>query len=298
MSFHKFFHMIYSMTGYGKATREINKKKYTVEVRTLNSKSLDLILKFPLVFREHESEIRSLIAQILDRGKVDFWIMQEDLAENSSFSINVPIVQSYYRQLKELCVTLQIPETDWMQLIFRLPEVIKTSDEVLGEETWNEIKSLIIEALTRCMDFRLAEGKYLMDALNNHVAIIEKKLEEITPFEISRTEKLREKLRKSLADIVKEPETDKNRFEQEIIYYLEKLDISEEKTRLKSHCNYFKETMHADGFNGRKLNFISQEIGREINTLGSKASDAQIQRIVVQMKDELEKIKEQVMNIL
>lgn len=290
--------MIYSMTGYGKATREINKKKYTVEVRTLNSKSLDLNLKYPPVFREYESEIRSLISQKLDRGKIDFWITQENLTENSSFSINTPLVQSYYRQLKDLCVALQIPETDWMQLIFRLPEVIKTSEEVLGEETWNEIKSLISEALTRCMDFRLAEGNSLMNALYNHVAIIEKKLEEITPFEISRTEKLREKLRKSIADIVKESETDKNRFEQEIIYYLEKLDISEEKTRLKSHCNYFKETLHADGFNGRKLYFISQEIGREINTLGAKASDAQIQRIVVQMKDELEKIKEQVMNIL
>lgn len=290
--------MIYSMTGYGKATREINKKKYTVEVRTLNSKSLDLNLKYPPVFREYESEIRSLISQKLDRGKIDFWIIEEDLAENSSFSINTPLVQSYYRQLKDLCIALQIPETDWMQLIFRLPEVIKTSEEILGEETWNEIKSLISEALTRCMDFRLAEGNSLMNALNNHVAIIEKKLEEITPFEISRTEKLREKLRKSIADIVKESETDKNRFEQEIIYYLEKLDISEEKTRLKSHCNYFKETLHADGFNGRKLYFISQEIGREINTLGAKASDAQIQRIVVQMKDELEKIKEQVMNIL
>lgn len=290
--------MIYSMTGYGKATREINKKKYTVEVRTLNSKSLDLNLKHPPVFREYESEIRSLISQKLDRGKIDFWIIEEDLAENSSFSINTPLVQSYYRQLKDLCIALQIPETDWMQLIFRLPEVIKTSEEILGEETWNEIKSLIIEALTRCMDFRLAEGNSLMNALNNHVAIIEKKLEEITPFEISRTEKLREKLRKSVADIVKESETDKNRFEQEIIYYLEKLDISEEKIRLKSHCNYFKETLHADGFNGRKLYFISQEIGREINTLGAKAYDAQIQRIVVQMKDELEKIKEQVMNIL
>jgi uncharacterized protein (TIGR00255 family) len=290
--------MIYSMTGYGKASREINKKKFTVEVRTLNSKSLDLNLKFPPVFREHESEIRSLIAQILDRGKVDFWIMQEDLAENSSFSINEPLVQSYYRQLKDLSSALQIPETDWMQLIFRLPEVIKTSEETLSDETWKEIKSLITDALTRCMDFRRAEGSSLMNALDNHVSIIEKYLETATPFEITRTEKLREKLRKSILELLNESEIDKNRFEQEIIYYLEKLDISEEKVRLKSHCNYFRETMHAEGFNGRKLNFISQEMGREINTLGSKASDANIQRIVVLMKDELEKIKEQVMNVL
>lgn len=290
--------MIYSMTGYGKASREINKKKFTVEVRTLNSKSLDLNLKFPPVFREHESEIRSLIAQILDRGKVDFWIMQEDLAENSSFSINEPLVQIYYRQLKELSSSMQIPETDWMQLIFRLPEVIKTSEETLSDETWNEIKLLIGEALTRCVDFRCSEGSSLMNALEHHVSFIEKQLEETTPFEISRTEKLREKLRKSMLEVVKESETDKNRFEQEIVYYLEKLDISEEKVRLKSHCSYFRETLQANGFNGRKLNFISQEMGREINTLGSKASDAQIQRIVVQMKDELEKIKEQVMNVL
>ena len=290
--------MIYSMTGYGKASREINKKKYTVEVRSLNSKSLDLNLKYPYAFREHESEIRSLIAQILDRGKVDFWILQEDLAENTSFAINESLVKSYYRQLKELSATLQIPETDWMQIIFRLPEVVKTSEETISEETWNEIKSLITEALTRCMDFRRAEGASLMKALEAHVVTIEKYLEETTPFEINRTEKLREKLRKSMLEVVKESETDKNRFEQEIVYYLEKLDISEEKVRLKSHCNYFKETMQADGFNGRKLNFISQEMGREINTLGSKASDAQIQRIVVHMKDELEKIKEQVLNVL
>lgn len=290
--------MIYSMTGFGKASREINNKKFTVEVRTLNSKSLDLNLKFPTVFREHESEIRSLIAQILDRGKVDFWILQEDLAENTSFAINEPLVKSYYKQLKELATSLQMPETDWMQLIFRLPEVVKTSEETLSEETWNEIKFLITEALNRCMDFRRAEGVSLMKALESHVATIEKYLEETTPFEINRTEKLREKLRKSMLEVVKESETDQNRFEQEIVYYLEKLDISEEKVRLKSHCNYFKETMQAEGFNGRKLNFISQEMGREINTLGSKASDAQIQRIVVQMKDELEKIKEQVLNVL
>lgn len=290
--------MIYSMTGYGKASREINNKKFTVEVRTLNSKTLDLNLKFPPVFREHESEIRSLIAQMLDRGKVDFWILQEDVAENTSFAINESLVKSYYRQLKELSATLQIPETDWMQLIFRLPEVVKTSEETLSEETWNEIKSLITDALSRCVEFRLAEGVSLMKALENHVLIIEKYLEETTPYEINRTEKLREKLRKSMLEVVKESETDQNRFEQEIVYYLEKLDISEEKVRLKSHCNYFKETMQAEGFNGRKLNFISQEMGREINTLGSKASDAQIQRIVVQMKDELEKIKEQVLNVL
>jgi uncharacterized protein (TIGR00255 family) len=286
------------MTGYGKASREINKKKFTVEVRALNSKSLDLNLKYPPVFREYESEIRSLIAQILDRGKIDFWIMQEDLAESTSYTINVPLIKSYYRQLKDLSEILQIPETDWMQLIFRLPEVIKTSEETLSEEMWNEIKSLIIDALNRCMDFRRAEGNSLMNALDHHVSVIEKQLEETTPFEITRTEKLREKLRKSMMEIVKESETDKNRFEQEIIYYLEKLDISEEKVRLKSHCNYFRETMHAEGFNGRKLNFISQEMGREINTLGAKASDANIQRIVVLMKDELEKIKEQVMNVL
>jgi uncharacterized protein (TIGR00255 family) len=185
-----------------------------------------------------------------------------------------------------------------MQLIFRLPEVIKTSEETLSDETWKEIKSLITDALTRCMDFRRAEGSSLMNALDNHVSIIEKYLETATPFEITRTEKLREKLRKSILELLNESEIDKNRFEQEIIYYLEKLDISEEKVRLKSHCNYFRETMHAEGFNGRKLNFISQEMGREINTLGSKASDANIQRIVVLMKDELEKIKEQVMNVL
>lgn len=286
------------MTGYGKASREISKKKFTIEVRTLNSKSLDLNLKYPLSFREKESEMRNLIAQHLDRGKVDFWMSQEDMDESNCYQINKALVAGYYKQLREISTQYQIPESDWLQLIFRLPDVVRAAEESVSDEEWTAIAALIADALTKAMEFRRAEGIALSRALQAHVESIESLLEKVNPFEQQRLVRIRERMRKSLAENVGDENIDQNRYEQEILFYLEKLDISEEKTRLRSHCDYFRETMGAEGFNGKKLNFISQEMGREINTLGSKANDADIQKLVVLMKDELEKIKEQVLNVL
>lgn len=290
--------MIYSMTGYGKASREIFKKKYTVEVRTLNSKSLDLNIKYPSHYREKEGEIRSLISQYLERGKVDFWLSSEDTDVSESYQINTALVAGYFEQLKKISADYSIPPTDWMQLIFKLPDVVKTAEISIADEEWEEVKKVIEEALKKVNEFRISEGKSLEDALNAHVNVIRVKLEEVAPYEQNRITKIREKMKKSLQDNFSDENIDGNRFEQELIYYLEKLDISEEKTRLTSHCNYFIETLTSDGFNGKKLNFISQEMGREINTLGSKANDASIQKLVILMKDELEKIKEQILNVL
>lgn len=287
------------MTGYGKQTREIKQKKITVEVRALNSKNLDINLKYPPAFRSVETDIRNMIASHLDRGKIDFWINQEDISPQNNYALNLPLIQSYYSQLSSLAKDLELAETDWLQLIMRLPEAVQTTgDEEPDEKMLDEVMLITRMALEQCAAFRRAEGATLQIALAHHLDQIDSLLCQTHPFETGRLERIREKIRKSLSETIKEAESDKNRYEQEIIYYIEKLDISEEKIRLKSHCDYFRETMLADGHNGRKLNFISQEMGREINTLGSKASDANIQRIVVLMKDELEKIKEQVLNIL
>lgn len=290
--------MIYSMTGYGKSSREILKRKYAVEIRTLNSKTLDLNIKYPLHFREKESEIRTLISQFLDRGKIDFWMNCEDTGVSETYQINTALVSGYYQQLKKIAEEQHIPETDFMQLIFRLPDVVKTAELSVGDDEWKEVRTLIEDALTKVNEFRATEGKSLESALQNHVQFILQKMHEITPHEENRILRVREKLYKSLKENLSEENIDKNRFEQELIYYLEKLDISEEKIRLASHCQYFNETLAAEGLNGKKLNFITQEMGREINTMGSKANDAQIQKLVILMKDELEKIKEQILNVL
>ncbi|MCZ2443487.1 MAG: YicC family protein [Flavobacteriales bacterium] len=291
--------MIYSMTGYGKQTLEINQKKITIEIRTLNSKNFDVNLKYPSAFRMLETDIRNIIASNLDRGKIDFWINQEDIVLDNNYSLNLPLIQSYFEQLTHISKKLNLPDTDWLQLIMHLPDAVQTSgEEDPTDEMLQAIRQMTQQALDQCVAFRRNEGKALQAALTNHLNKIESLLSQIQPFEEERIDRIREKIRKTINELIKETEVDKNRYEQEIIYYIEKLDISEEKTRLKSHCEYFNETLLADGHNGRKLNFISQEMGREINTIGSKASDADIQRIVVLMKDELEKIKEQVLNIL
>jgi uncharacterized protein (TIGR00255 family) len=289
--------MIYSMTGYGKCSKEINGKKITIEVRTLNSKGLDLNLKIPGLFREKENEIRNLISSKLDRGKVDFWLNQEDLGESANVKIDASLVKSYYKQLKKLGTELDT-ETDWMQVIFRMPDVVKPADGEITEKDWKALEEIANEALAQCMKFRRAEGETLQVALIEHVQRIEELMKGVEPFEANRVTRLRERILKNLDDSIKDGKIDKDRFEQEIIFYLEKLDITEEKIRLKSHLDYFIETLRSEGFNGRKLNFIGQEMGREINTLGSKANDSDIQKLVVLMKDELEKIKEQVLNVL
>jgi len=289
--------MIYSMTGYGKCSKEVNGKKLTIEVRTLNSKGLDVNLKIPGMYREKENELRNLISNKLDRGKIDFWLNQEDLGESSNVKIDAGLVKSYYNQLTKIGTELNT-DTDWMQIIFRMQDVVKPADGEITEKEWKGIEAVAIEALDQCMKFRRSEGEQLQIALIDHVKRIEELMTGVEPFETNRVTRLRERLMKNLEDSIKEGKVDKDRFEQEIIFYLEKLDITEEKIRLRSHLEYFVETLKSEGFNGRKLNFIGQEMGREINTLGSKANDSDIQKLVVLMKDELEKIKEQVLNVL
>jgi uncharacterized protein (TIGR00255 family) len=289
--------MIYSMTGYGKCSKEVNGKKITIEVRTLNSKGLDVNLKIPGMYREKENELRNLISNRLDRGKIDFWLNQEDLGESTSVKIDAALVKSYYNQLTKLGADLNT-ETDWMQIIFRMQDVVKPADGEITEKDWTNLESVAVEALDQCMKFRRSEGEQLQIALVDHIKRIEELMTGVEPYESNRVTRLRERILKNLDDSIKDGKVDKDRFEQEIIFYLEKLDITEEKIRLKSHLDYFVETMKGEGFNGRKLNFIGQEMGREINTLGSKANDSDIQKLVVLMKDELEKIKEQVLNVL
>jgi uncharacterized protein (TIGR00255 family) len=289
--------MIYSMTGYGKCSKEVNGKKITIEVRTLNSKGLDVNLKIPGMYREKENELRNLISSKLDRGKIDFWLNQEDLGESSNVRIDAGLVKSYYQQLKKIGADLQT-DTDWMQIIFRMQDVVKPAEGDLTDKEWHALEQVASEALDQCMNFRRSEGEQLQMALVEHIKRIEELMAGVTPFESARVTRLRERILKNLEDSIKDGKIDKDRFEQEIIFYLEKLDITEEKIRLKSHLDYFIETMQGAGFNGRKLNFIGQEMGREINTLGSKANDSDIQKLVVLMKDELEKIKEQVLNVL
>ncbi len=289
--------MIYSMTGYGKCSKEVGGKKLTIEVRTLNSKGLDVNLKIPGMYREKENDFRNLISNRLDRGKIDFWLNQEDLGESSNVKIDANLVKSYYNQLTKIGADLKT-DTDWMQIIFRMQDVIKPADGELTDKELAGIEEAAIEALEQCMKFRRSEGEQLQMALVEHIKRIEELMASVTPFEGARVTRLRERLQKNLEDSIKDGKIDKDRYEQEIIFYLEKLDITEEKIRLKSHLDYFIETMNGEGFNGRKLNFIGQEMGREINTLGSKANDSEIQKLVVLMKDELEKIKEQVLNVL
>ncbi len=289
--------MIYSMTGYGKSSKEVNGKKLTVEVRTLNSKGLDVNLKTPSMYREKENELRNLISQKLDRGKVDFWMNQEDLGESSNVKIDTGLVKSYYNQLTKIGTELKT-DTDWMQIIFRMPDVVKPAEGEITEKEWKLIEEIASSALDQCMKFRRSEGEQLQIALTEHIQRIEELMAGVAPFEGERVTRLRDRILKNLDDSIKDGKVDKDRFEQEIIFYLEKLDITEEKIRLKSHLEYFIETMKSEGFNGRKLNFIGQEMGREINTLGSKANESNIQKLVVLMKDELEKIKEQVLNVL
>lgn len=291
-------HSVYSMTGFGKSAGMVKGKKAIVEIRSLNSKGLDLNLKYPPIYREKENDIRNLIAEYLERGKVDFWLNFEESGEYNGYTINRGLVKGYYNQMKSLSEELNAHDSDLLGVILRMPDVVRPSDESISDEEWEAVQAVIRETLSKAREFRKSEGQRLSAALTGHVKAIEDYLTQVKPFEENRIRKFREKLQRSLIEGVGEDSVDANRFEQELIYYLEKLDIAEEKTRLKTHCDYFLETMQEKGYNGKKLNFISQEMGREINTLGAKAYDSDIQKLVVLMKDELEKIKEQVLNVL
>lgn len=291
--------MIKSMTGFGKSVAEIPQKKISVEIKSLNSKSLDLNARLPWIYKEKESEIRNIISQKLDRGKIDLTINFDVLDSEIVPLINKNVVKNYFTQLKEIAGELNINADDQLlSTIMRLPDALRTEKPELAEEEWLMVREKIVEAIEQLNGYRIEEGKSIEADLIRAVAKILTHLQDVEKFEGERITKIREKLKASLAENVGTENIDKNRFEQELIFYLEKLDINEEKVRLKKHCEYFLEKIASLPPNGKILNFIAQEIGREVNTIGSKANDASIQKLVVMMKDELEKIKEQSLNVL
>ncbi len=291
--------MIKSMTGYGKAEMEVNNKKITIEIKSLNSKQIDINTRTPVLYREKDIEIRKVISDKLVRGKVDFNIYVENLGEESNSKINEPILKGYYHQLQKICEELRLPvDQTTLQAAMRLPDVVKTEYETLDEKEWEGIYRNILSAIDDIETFRLKEGLALAADILNNVKSIHALLREIEPFEKQRIETLKTRFSDNLEALRTNGNVDENRFEQELIFYLEKLDINEEKVRLTNHCEYFYETADLNESSGKKLGFISQEIGREINTIGSKANDSNIQRVVVQMKDHLERVKEQLLNVL
>jgi uncharacterized protein (TIGR00255 family) len=291
--------MIKSMTGYGKAIAETPKKKITIEIKSLNSKQLDLNTKLPWLYKEKEPEIRNIISQRLDRGKIDFSLFCDILDDEIVTVINKSAVRNYYNQFREIASELRIDLDDQIfTAIMKLPDTLKTEKQELPESEWELVRNQIIESVTMLDLYRIEEGNSIMADMKKCIGKILLLLETVENFEAGRITKVREKLSSILEETVNSENIDKNRFEQELIFYLEKYDINEEKVRLKTHCDYFIETMNTPSPNGKILNFIAQEIGREINTIGSKANDASIQKLVVMMKDELEKIKEQTLNVL
>ncbi len=286
--------MIQSMTGFGKATLQLPTKKITVEVKSLNSKGLDLNVRMPSLYREMELGLRNQIALKLERGKVDFSIFIESTAEQTSTKVNVPIVKGYMEQLR--AVYAEADEVELMKMAIRMPDTMKIEREEIDENDWTQIATAIDEALQNILTFRRDEGQSLEKEFQLRIANIRQYMNEALVLDHERVQTIKDRLHNAITEL--KVAVDENRFEQELIYYLEKLDITEEKVRLTNHLDYFLETIKGREANGRKLGFITQEMGREINTMGSKSNHAQMQKLVVQMKDELEKIKEQVLNVL
>lgn len=287
------------MTGYGKSQVDLPSKTISIELRSLNSKQLDLNLRLPQLFREKEMEIRSLLGQMLERGKVDASVSIEARVENPSVILNKPLALQYYAQLKE--ISSEIPESrmeDILSILVKMPDVFKSEKEEIDEEEWKLISRSIQAAIKDLDNFRQIEGAILEKDFIQRINQIRELLKQVEPLESPRVTVFRNRFKSQLEELAPQINFDPNRLEQEIIYYIEKLDITEEKTRLRKHIDYFLSTLKDQEAPGKKLGFITQEIGREINTLGSKANDAEIQKLVVQMKDELEKIKEQLANIL
>ena len=291
--------MIQSMTGYGKAVVAFKEKKIHVEIKSLNSKQLDLNTRIAPLYREKEMEMRQMVAEALIRGKVDMSVWVEKDAAVDPTPINAQLVENYYQQIKSISEKTGIPAPeDWFYTLLRMPDVMtKTDVEELDEEEWAVVKGGVAEALKNLVDFRTQEGAALQKKFAEKIDNIGKLMSEIEPYEKSRVQKIKARIIDGLQQIPS-AEYDKNRLEQELIYYIEKLDISEEKQRLANHLKYFRDTMNEPAGQGKKLGFIAQEMGREINTTGSKSNQAEMQNIVVKMKDELEQIKEQVLNAL
>ena len=285
--------MIYSMTGYGKSVLQLPTKKVTIELKSLNSKSLDLNARMPSIYREKELAIRKLLADRLERGKIDFSIYVEATAEDTSTQINTPVVKQYIEQLRSV---VDGDEIELLKMAVRFPDALNTVREEIDENEWKIIAVEITNAIEDLNNHRLNQGKVLEQDFNKRVAIIDDLLNQVIAMDPDRIVGVRERLLKGVEEL--KDKYDENRFEQELVYYIEKFDITEEKVRLKNHLNYFIECINSDDSNGKKLGFISQEMGREINTIGSKSNYAPMQQLVVQMKDELEKIKEQLLNVL
>jgi len=282
--------MIYSMTGYGKSVLQLPTKKVTIELKSLNSKNLDLNARMPSIYREKELAIRKILADKLVRGKVDFSIYVEATAEDTSTQINTPVVKQYIEQLKNV---VDGDEIDMLKMAVRFPDALNTVREEINENEWKSIEAEIHHAIE---DLNNYEGKVLEIDFNNRIVTINELLDKVIAMDPERVEGVRERLLKGVEEL--REKYDENRFEQELVYYIEKFDITEEKVRLKNHLNYFTESINSKDSNGKKLGFISQEMGREINTIGSKSNYAPMQQLVVEMKDELEKIKEQLLNVL
>ena len=287
------------MTGFGKAICEFGNKKIVVEVKSLNSKQLDVSTRISGLYREKDIEIRNELSQKLERGKIDLSLYVDNSGKESVTQINQSVIESYYEQIKALSDKLEIDvPANWFDVLLRLPDTMKTETVELDENEWIEIRKTMTTALEQLTLFRIQEGKSLETVFNDKIAHIGQLLEETAPFEAERVEKIKARLEENLQALSDKIDIDKNRLEQELIFYIEKLDVNEEKVRLRNHLNYFMETMQHEKSPGKKLGFIAQEIGREINTLGSKANNSEMQKIVVLMKDDLEQIKEQVLNVL
>lgn len=292
--------MLLSMTGYGKASCEYANRKITVEVKSLNSKQMDINTRIAAVYRDKELEIRNLVAQQLERGKVDFTLTVEEKGASGTL-VNQAVVANYYQQLQQVADNLHIamPE-NILDTIMKLPDALKTDNATTSDNEWQAVQKVVLAALDQLTAFRTQEGRALQQMFDKKLERIGALLAEVEPFEKGRVQKIRDNIEKSLQDLSndKKIDIDRNRFEQEMIFYIEKLDINEEKVRLRNHLKYFAETMQTEHAAGKKLGFIAQEMGREINTLGSKSNQSEMQIIVVKMKDELEQIKEQVLNVL
>jgi uncharacterized protein (TIGR00255 family) len=291
--------MIQSMTGFGKATGEINNKKITVEIKSLNSKQADIFVRMPSFYKEKELPLRSLISKNLQRGKIEFNLYAELLGDSSSLNLNKDLFKKYYNEFSAAANNVDPQhKSDIVAIVSRMPDLLKAERSELDENEWNSVYKIIEEALVNINEFRTTEGCSLEKELTLRVDNISKLLKSVEQYEEERIKTVKTRITNNLKEVVEDSKIDKDRFEQELIYYIEKYDVTEEKTRLSQHCTYFKETMNSKISEGKKLGFISQEMGREINTLGSKANHSELQKIVVQMKDELEKIKEQILNIL
>ena len=290
--------MIYSMTGFGKAEGIVANKKIVIQLKSLNSKQSDINAKLPNLFREKELSYRKLISDHLTRGKIELQISYENLENQSNYEIDAELLKNYYHQLQNICSDLGANESSLMEVVTKFPEVLKSQSEEFTAEDWQAIELILKNGIEEINSFRAHEGLSLEADLKSHVQNIVTLLKEALTFDQERIETVKERLKTNLEELEQKAGVNQERFEQELIYYIEKYDISEEKVRLQSHCDYFLECMDGKAGQGKKLGFIGQEMGREINTLGSKANHAEMQKVVVQMKDELEKIKEQVLNVL